>query len=295
MQAMEPVSYRYSGGEFLQSEHKPVPVETPITLLINGRQWVTMLCTPARLSALALGFLYTSRVIASPDDVLYMRVCEEDGVIEVSLPEGPELDAALSRPRTLTSGCGGGTSFEAMEGLTPVTSRVTVQPEDVLSAMHALHASAEGYKQSGGIHTCGLSDGAELLVIAEDVGRHNAVDKIVGECLWKGIDTAEKWLVSSGRISSEMALKAARLRVPVVISHTAPTSLAVDVARLLGVTLIGYAKAQKFNVYTGVERIDTPVLTADEAPRGYVAMGDAGDLSSPVTHESLRRRGDTAP
>lgn len=253
------VYYKYSEGVGLAPERKPVPSEAPISLYINGRQWVTLMCTPTRLNFLTLGFLYTSRVISSPDDVLYMRVCEEDHTVEVRLPEGPALDEALSRPRTLTSGCGGGTSFEAVEGLEPVTSNTAVDPCDILRAMHALHASAEVYRETGGIHTCGLSEGAELVVVAEDVGRHNAVDKIVGECLWNGVDTADKWLLSSGRISSEMALKAAWLRVPVVISHTSPTSLAIEVARLLGVTLVGYAKAQKFNVYSGVERIHAPV------------------------------------
>lgn len=247
--------YRYSEGVGLVPETRPAPVEAPMTLYINGRQWVTLLCTPTRLSFLTLGFLYTSRVIASIDEVIYMRVCEEDSIIEVQLPEGPELDAALSRPRTLTSGCGGGTSFELVEGLEPVASAAPVLPEDVLAAMHSLHAASEAYRESGGIHTCGLSAGRELLIVAEDVGRHNAVDKIVGECLWSATPTEAKWLLSSGRISSEMALKAARLAVPVVISHTSPTSLAIDVARMLNVTLIGYAKAQKFIVYTGAERL----------------------------------------
>ncbi len=251
--------YRYSEDSGLTPESKPAPLEAPVTLYINDRQWLTMLCTPTRLNYLALGFLYTSRVISSPDDVLYMRVCEEDGTIEVRLLEGPELDAALARPRTLTSGCGGGTSFEAMEGLEPVASTAAVEPSDILTVMHSLHAAADVYRQTGGIHTCGLSEGPDLRVVAEDVGRHNAVDKIVGECLWNGMDTAEKWLISSGRISSEMALKAARLRVPVVISHTAPTSLAIEVARRLNVTLIGYARARKFTVYTGVGRIAAPV------------------------------------
>lgn len=251
--------YRYSEGAGLVPETRPAPVEAPMTLYINGRQWVTLLCTPTRLNFLTLGFLYTSQVISSPDDVIYMRVCEEDSIIEVQLPEGPELDAALSRPRTLTSGCGGGTSFELVEGLEPVVSNAPVLPEDVLAAMHSLHAASEAYRESGGIHTCGLSAGRELLIVAEDVGRHNAVDKIVGECLWTGTPTAEKWLLSSGRISSEMALKAARLGVPVVISHTSPTSLAIDVARMLNVTLIGYAKAQRFIVYTGAERVQAAV------------------------------------
>lgn len=262
--AYEPDYYRYTAESGLQPAFKPVPLEAPITLHINGRQWVTLMCTPTRLNFLTLGFLYTSRVISSPDDVLYMRVCEEDSIVEVRLPEGPELDAALSRPRTLTSGCGGGTSFEIVEGLDPLTSCAPVNPADVLSAMHSLHAAADVYRETGGIHTCGLADGADLLVVAEDVGRHNAVDKIVGECLWTGTDTTGKWLLSSGRISSEMALKAASLRTPVVISHTSPTSLAVEVARLLNVTLIGYAKAQKFNVYSGAGRI-SPAREATSA------------------------------
>lgn len=251
--------YRYSADAGLRPEPKPVPVEAPITLYVNGRQWVTMMCTPTRLNLLTLGFLYTSRVIRGPEDVLYMRVCEEDSIVEVRLPEGPELETALSRPRTLTSGCGGGTSFEFVEGFEPVNSDTAIDPSDVIAAMHSLHAAAETYRETGGIHTCGLADAARLLVVAEDVGRHNALDKLVGECLWNGIDTRDKWLVSSGRISSEMALKAAALGAPVVISHTSPTSLAVEVARLLNVTLIGYAKAQRFNVYTGVERVRVPV------------------------------------
>jgi FdhD protein len=250
-----PAYYRYTASTGLQPETKQPPLEAPIALHINGRQWVTLLCTPSRLRPLALGFLYTSRVIERADDILYMRICEEDGVIEVGLPEGPELDAALSRPRTLTSGCGGGTSFEAVDGLEPLPNAERVLPDRVLEAMHALHAAADGYRESGGIHTCALSDEAELLLVAEDVGRHNALDKVVGECLWTGLDPAGKWVLSSGRISSEMALKAARLGAPVVISHTSPTSLAIDVARLLNVTLIGYAKAQRFSVYSGVERV----------------------------------------
>jgi len=249
--------YRYTLEAGLQPSDRGAPEEAAITLSINGREWVTLMCTPTRLNFLTLGFLYTSRVISSPADVQYMRVCEEDGVVEVRLPEGPELDEALARPRTLTSGCGGGTSFEAVEGLTPIDDDAGVDPVDVLAAMHSLHSHSDAYRETGGIHTCGLSRGPSLVALAEDVGRHNAVDKIVGECLWNGTPTADHWLLSSGRISSEMALKAAWLRVPVVISHTAPTSLAVTLARMLNVTLIGYAKGQKFNVYSGVERLRT--------------------------------------
>ncbi len=259
----EPTCYRYA-GRALEPEHRPTPVEVPITLYVNGRQWVTMMCTPTRLSFLALGFLYTSRVIRSPDELLYMRVCEEDRVIEVRLPEGPQLEAALARPRTLTSGCGGGTSFEIVEGIEPVAGGQRVRPEDVLRAMHDLHAHAEAYRETGGIHTCGLAEDGQLLTVIEDVGRHNAVDKIVGECLWNGISTRDKWLLSTGRISSEMALKAASLAVPVVISHTSPTSLAVEIARLLNVTLIGYTRGQKFNVYTGVERVAAPISSGEQ-------------------------------
>lgn len=254
--------YRYAPGTGFAHEAKPAPREAPVSLHINGRHWVTLLCTPTRLRDLALGFLYTSRVISSPEDVLYMRTCEEDGVIEVRLPATCELDEALARPRTLTSGCGGGVSFEALDGLDPVRSTAPVDPDAVLAAMHAMHQAAETYRSTGGVHTCALSDGARLLVVADDVGRHNAMDKIVGACLWDETEIADRWLVSSGRISSEMALKAARLGVPVVISHTAPTTLSLEVARRLGVTLIGYARGQRFYVYTGAERLNGAEGTA---------------------------------
>lgn len=253
--AEQPAYYSYTGDGELSPGLKAVPEEVPFTFFINDRQWVTLMCTPISVNFLAIGFLYTSRIVRSMDDILYLRVCEEDSIVEVRLPEGPDLDALLSRPRTLTSGCGGGTSFEITEDIPPVTDPSPVDAQAVLRAMHALHASAGTYREVGGIHTCALAEGSDIVAIAEDVGRHNAVDKLAGECLWKGLDPSRLWLLSSGRISSEMALKAGLMGIPVVISHTAVTSLAIEIARRLNLTLIGYARNQKFNVYTGKENI----------------------------------------
>jgi len=248
--------YKYMAGQGVIEDAKAVPVEVPLTFYINGNQWVTLMATPTKLNFLAIGFLYTSGIIGSLDDLLYLRVCEEDSVIEVMLtiPE-QDLVQLLSKPRSITSGCGGGVSFAILDEYSTPISQSKLRPEDVISVMHNLHLASETYRETGGIHTCALSQKDDLLVVAEDVGRHNAVDKIVGESLWKGIDVRDKWLISSGRISSEMALKAARLGCPVIISHTSPTSLAIEVCNRIGITLIGYARGNKFNIYSGFDNL----------------------------------------
>jgi FdhD protein len=119
-----------------------------------------------------------------------------------------------------------------------------------------MHENAEEYRNTGGIHTSALSDGQRLLFVASDVGRHNTIDRIAGACLRRGVATDDTLLISSGRISSEMLLKAARLRVPVVVSHTSPTNLAVELGKQLNVTVIGYCRGGAFNVYANEWRIN---------------------------------------
>jgi FdhD protein len=128
-------------------------------------------------------------------------------------------------------------------------------PEVIQVLIHKLFESQDLYRQVGGVHTSALSDGNEILVMAEDIGRHNTLDKIAGRCLIEGIDPSGGLLLSTGRISSEMLQKAARLRIAVVISRTSPTSLSVQLADRLGITLIGYARRGTFNVYTHPERV----------------------------------------
>jgi FdhD protein len=241
---------KYRRGQWVETK-SPVPREWPLHITLNGIDLVTLLCTPTKLNALVLGFLFLERIVDGIDQVTMIRVCPDETRCEVRVHE-PRIN---SLRRTITSGCGGGTTFSAEAGLTRVKSTVRVSPVELSEAMKALMESAQAYKETGGIHTSALANRQQLLVMAEDVGRHNTIDKIAGECLIEDIPTPDRLLVTTGRISSEMLLKAARLEVPIVASHTSPTDLAVKLAKDLGITLVGYVRGGAMNVYSAPERI----------------------------------------
>lgn len=228
-----------------------VPVEARLTVYVNLQELVTIQCTPAKLNFLVLGFLYAEGIISGVGDVLSMRVCEDDNTADVRLSKS---DYKLPTQRTLTSGCGGGASFKT-EG-ERVNSDFVVAPKEVLSLMkQLLQEQMELYQLSGGLHASALADKANLLVVAEDIGRHNTLDKIQGECLLRGLPTRDRLLLSTGRVSSEMLLKAARMEVPVVVSRHSPTGTAVSLAQDLGITLVGYARGNRLSVYSHSERL----------------------------------------
>ena len=231
---------------------KEVVREVPVTVYVNGRELVTLLCTPHNLRYLVLGFLYLEGIIGGLDEVALLRVCDEEEMVDVRLAH----DVELPTRRVLTSGCGGGTTFADLTAQTSkVDSALKVTPSQVLGLMHRLYREAELYRTTGGVHTSALSDGQQLLVVASDVGRHNTLDKIQGQCLLEGIDTRDRILLTTGRLSAEMLSKAARMRVPVLVSRTSPTDLAVEMAKAWGITLIGYARSEQIHVYSGEERV----------------------------------------
>jgi len=228
-----------------------VPSEREITIYVNGQEFVTIQCTPTKLNCLVLGFLYSEGIISGLDDVTMARVCDEESEVDVRLSDpGYELPTL----RTLTSGCGGGATFK-IQGQR-VDSALVVKPAEVLALMKQLiQEQMELYRLSGGLHASALSDTKNLLVVAEDIGRHNTLDKIQGECLLRGLSTKDCLLLSTGRVSSEMLLKAARMQTPVVVSRHSPTGSAVSLARDLGVALVGYARGSRLSVYSHPERL----------------------------------------
>jgi FdhD protein len=231
-----------------------VPVEARLTVYVNLQELVTIQCTPAKLNFLVLGFLYAEGIVSGVSDVLSMRVCEDDNTADVRL-SNPDYE--LPTQRTLTSGCGGGASFET-EGQ-KVDSDFSVTPKNVLHLMkQLLQEQMELYQVSGGLHASALADSKSLLVVAEDIGRHNTLDKIQGECLMRGLPTRDRLLLSTGRVSSEMLLKAARMQAPVVVSRHSPTGTAVSLARELGIALVGYARGNRLSVYSHPVRLGRP-------------------------------------
>lgn len=248
---------------------KPMIIESAWPLLVNSRHWLTVICTPSRLKYLVLGFLFNEGIISGLDDVLNVEISRPpEEVIRVELCN---QDAVLPQRRTLTSGCGGGITFiDLAAARKPLCSSFQITPFQISTLMACLQASvAHDYQQVGGFHTAGLSDGRHVLAAATDIGRHNTLDKIAGECLARNISMKKAILLTTGRISVEMLGKAARMQVPVVATLNSPTSLAVELAREWNITLAGYVRGERMHIYTHPERI----LMVKLPLAGYVLAG----------------------
>jgi FdhD protein len=228
--------------------------EQPLTVYIDGERFLTLLCSPFQLEPLVLGYLWMEKVIAGLHEVTALRISEVDGRADVTLAH----PVILPTERILTSGCGGGITFRIDPRLFPrLRSTMRVSPTHVGDRMRDLLREAVHYHASRGIHGAALADGDQVLFVAEDVGRHNAVDKLMGLALQRGLPTADRMLLSTGRVSSEMLLKAARMGVPLIASRTSPTEMAVALAEQLGITVVGYVRGESFNLYAG-DAIDLP-------------------------------------
>ncbi len=244
-------SVRRFKDDELQDYEDFVAREYPLTIILNDQELVTLLCTPSKLKQLAVGFLYSEGLLQSGDEIRNLTVDEPRGIARVSTDTG-QVDSETMHKRFITSGCGRGASFYNATDITgeKVTSDLRVKTGDILSLVRDFQHHSEIYRATGGVHSAALCDNENILLFTEDIGRHNALDKIFGECMLDDISVDDKIIVSSGRISSEMLLKVARRKVPVIVSKSAPTDLGIKLANDLGITLIGYVRGKRMNVYT---------------------------------------------
>lgn len=224
--------------------------EFPLKLVVNGRTLATLISSPHQLHHLVAGFFRLQGFIRSLDDFLTLGICAEQGVAEVRIRgEFPE-----QLQPTLTSGCGTGISFELPAAPAVRRPAKSFTSQAVFSLMREMSRRAEHYASHGGIHSAAVGDG-ETLLHAEDIGRHNTLDRIAGEALFRGIDLEGTMLATSGRISTEMVVKAARLGISVIASRTSPTDMAVSAAEDAGITVAGYVRAGSFEIFSHAERI----------------------------------------
>jgi FdhD protein len=243
------VSCHLFSEEGWRQEKVAVPGEMALTIFINGQEIATILCTPTRLTHLVLGFLHSEGIISSLKEVASLRVCEDEPIADVRLTG----EYTAPDKRTLTSGCGSGVSFNTE--VPEVVSELVVAPEEVLALMKQLYHRQELFQLGGGIHSSALCDREQVLAMAEDIGRHNTLDKIAGECLMRGLPTRDGILLTTGRLSSEMLLKAARMQAPVVVSRGSPTKRAIALGLELGITVIGYARGNRLSVFAHKRRV----------------------------------------
>ena len=218
--------------------------EAPVWLELNGTPAVTWMCTPERLDELVIGWLFGEGYIDSLADIVRMRPCVKEYGFWVDVPmERYETVERAERRRVLASGCGAVTTI--LGSMSQVPRRLGNTPTLELAQTRALFkelfARGERYRETGGIHAAALTDGATLLHHAEDIGRHNAVDKVLGAAVMEKRDPADLILLVTGRISGELAFKAARARLAAVATPSVPSTIAVDIARAAGMLLIGRA------------------------------------------------------
>ena len=247
--------HTYEHGALKQRQGRIVE-EFPLVLHVNGREIATLIASPHELRYLVAGFLRLQGFVSTIEDFHLLSVCDDYGIANVRIKgEIPERLKPV-----LTSGCGTGITFtlpgehagEASAG----ASVSSVAPAAIFRLMEELAKRTDNYRSHGGIHSAaiGEADGA-IILSTEDIGRHNTLDRIAGESLLKGIDLRGKLLVTSGRVSSEMAAKAAHLGISVLASRTSPTDKAVAICAAGAITLIGYVRGDRFNVYSHPEQL----------------------------------------
>lgn len=229
--------------------------EFPFTIIVNNQEMVTLLCTPKDLKYLAVGFLFSEGLLSSKDQLKKVLVDEQRGVARVETTEDRPVAEVFKR--FITSGCGRGAAFYTATDAQSqkVESDASIDLASILSLVHEFQQRSEVYRATGGVHSAALCDNKSILVFNEDIGRHNAVDKVFGECVLQDIPTEGRLVITSGRITSEILLKVAKRDIPIIISKSAPTDMGVKLAGDLGITLLGFARGRRVNAYTHERRI----------------------------------------
>ena len=239
-------------------EEDIITAEFALTIILNNQELVTLLCSPTDLNYLAIGFLSSEGLLKSKDEIKKIVVDDQRGVVRVETEEDKGLASQLLFKRLITSGCGKGASFYSdadVKNQAKVESQIRISAPQVFALVKEFQHRSQVYKTTGGVHSAALCDTKSILVFSEDIGRHNAIDKIFGECMLTDLPTEDRIIITSGRISSEILLKVARRNIPILISKSAPTSLGVRLAADLGVTLIGFVRGKRMNVYTDSWRV----------------------------------------
>jgi FdhD protein len=250
---------RFSQGVFQQKEDT-VAVEHPVTIKINGKEFMTIVCTPEYIEDMVIGFLASERVIGKYSEVKEIWVQEELGYVHLKTDKLYPFYENLQSKRYITSCCGmsrQGFVFanDALTAKKMTETRITLTANECFSLMAEMENSAKLFQHTGGVHNAALCDRNGIVLSRMDIGRHNALDKIYGHCLKNNIPVGDKVIVFSGRISSEILLKVAKIGCEVVLSKSAPTELALQLAEDLGITTVGFIRDGSFNLYTHPERI----------------------------------------
>jgi len=242
----------------LQYIEDEIAVELTVTIHVNGKPLTTLYATPRELKELAVGHLMTEGLVNNLDEVVDVRV-EDSNVYVTTLNVVEERSKLrnIKAAKIVKTACGQSSEMPTSETYNwKVGSNIKWSPTEVFKVVRKLNSDATIYRRTGGVHAAMIVDHGGFELLCEDVGRHNAVDKVVGSYVLKrSVDFSSTLLACSGRLSSEIVMKAARVGIPVIASISAPTSLGITLADRFRITLIGFVRGDKFNVYTHPERL----------------------------------------
>lgn len=240
-----------SKSNFLENREDFIAVEKRLKISVNGKEVLSLYCTPSMIRELVVGIFMTEDIIKGGWCAERMSIeYGEDIIVDIPAEGEVSTDGAV-----ITSGCIGGITFPKRLFLQKIDDQFQLKMSALKELFRKFQNASELYKTTGCVHSAGLSDGHEILCLAEDIGRHNAVDKIIGYAILENIPFEGKIMLASGRLSSEIVSKCAKWAIPIVASRTAPTSLALDIAEKSGVTVVGFIRADRLNVYTHSFRI----------------------------------------
>lgn len=248
-----------TGAKTSQKVEDYVAEEVPIYIIINKKPYATIMCTPKDLKELVMGHLLSEGIVKAVEEIQEITI-KEESVCHVKLKLGVDIESRLKLAsrlyRVIPSACGGPYSPQILKRLKPVQSAVKVKAEIIQDRVKYLNRMAETFRKTGGVHVAAVykADG-NLVAIAEDVGRHNAVDKALGKAAMAKVAFSDCFLALSGRLTADIVLKAARIGVPIIASIAAALDSGIEIAKIAGLTLIGFVRGTRMNVYNAPERV----------------------------------------
>jgi FdhD protein len=253
---------RYENG-VVQLVEDVIVTEYPITIILNDQEFATLVCSPEDIEELVVGFLASEGIINCYEDIKELDVIETTGKAIVKTHRVNKLNEMFHSKRYVTSCCGKSRQsfyfYNDARTVKPIeTKKKVLSIDDCFRLMEMMQESSTIFQETGGVHNAALCDDHGIVVARTDIGRHNALDKIYGYCLKNSITLEDKVIVFSGRISSEVLLKVAKIKCGVVLSKSAPTELALRLAQELGITAVGFIRKKALNIYTNPERIIQP-------------------------------------
>ena len=232
--------------------------EIPLTVYLNHVELATLVCSPGAYEELAAGFLLSEGLLHDPKEIVELAYRDDQGILWIETSAAKDTTGTyLSRHSAGYYGqnTGGSHAITAARQLTPLADATRFPGTYLLNLINDLEEQATTFKRTGGVHNAALADHNGFLCRYDDIGRHNAVDKVLGYAFLNRISTDDKCLLLSGRVASEILLKAARAGIPLVLSRSAPTGLTIDLAEELNITVVGFARGQRYSIYCHPERV----------------------------------------